>query len=395
MPAVKGGAVENLIEIYLKRNEVDPHANYTVFSTADLDAQEEANRYHHSHFEYINSETRKGLAYYNRKRNKFWRKYHLQLPYYGDPFIRAVVDRIKTSGIHYDCIIIENAPIYSIYVKKKLKVPVVQHVHNDEIAPSIYGADKIVRTSDRIWAVSNFIKNRIALVPALAKSSCKVTVLYNGIDTERFSKSISLHEKEELKAKLNIKKTDKILLYVGRIDPHKGVKELLQAFKKLSGDEDLKLLIVGSSFFSMANKTAYICELEELSQGNGLENKIRFTGYVDYAQVHKYYQLADIAVIPSIWDDPFPLTCLEALAAGCALIVSDSGGMVEAVDKKSAMTVVRNADFVEQLSQNIELLLADTSRQEEMKKAAIQRAQLFTAEIYYQNYLKLLSDVIG
>ena len=154
----------------------------------------------------------------------------------------------------------------------------------------------------------------------------KFTILRNCINTSRFSKSISDEEKESLRKKYNINKDDKILLFTGRITKEKGVKELIESLKKVKY-EKYKLLILGSALNKLKAKTKYQEEIEEFVKI--MSDKIIFTGFIKYEDINKFYSLADIAVLPSIWNDPAPLTIIESLVSGLPIITTNSGGIPE------------------------------------------------------------------
>ena len=108
----------------------------------------------------------------------------------------------------------------------------------------------------------------------------------------------------------------------------KGVKELIQAFKRLKDYPHIKLMIIGGSFFgNEQGHDPFIQSLQE--EAKELSNRIIFTGYVPYEQIPSYLKMADVAAVPSIWDDPFPTTILEAMAAGLPIVATHSGGIKE------------------------------------------------------------------
>ncbi|GGJ88997.1 glycosyltransferase family 4 protein [Parabacteroides faecis] len=392
IPALKGGAVETLIEIYLNKNEVNPCAEYVVFTIYDRNAIIESRKYKYSKFEYIHRNTirHKFLTTYNRILDLLWNRYKFNIPYIGDDFIISCI-KIMKYKYKFDTIIIENTPLYALLLKKQYNIPINLHLHNDILYANTYQAKNIIKSLSHIWSTSNYIKKRVCSIPVNSKYNCKISVLYNGIDINRFKSQISINEKNELKNKLSISEKDKILLFVGRIDRTKGVKELIEAFVRLP-KSNLKLLILGASFFSSKEKTLYIKELEKMIYP--IKNNICFTGYISNEYIHKYYQIADIVIVPSICEEAFSLTCLEALASGCPLIISDSGGMIEVVDEESAIIVDRKKEFSKTLAKQIYVLINDKEKREKMKKAALSRAQMFTDTNYYRNFLELLSDIV-
>jgi len=117
---------------------------------------------------------------------------------------------------------------------------------------------------------------------------------------------------------------EKIVLFIGRLVPEKGVQVLLKAFSLLSGLlPDLNLLVGG--------RGPYGFYLKEMAEKLGLDGKVEFLGFLDEADRNKHLKQADVAVFPSLYE-PFGIVALEAMAAQVPVIVSDTGGLREVVD---------------------------------------------------------------
>ena len=78
-----------------------------------------------------------------------------------------------------------------------------------------------------------------------------------------------------------------------------------------------------------------------------MENQVIHVGYINNDELYKYYQIADMQAVPSMWEEAAGLVAIEGMASGLPLVVTRSGGMVEYVDEKCALTVdkEKNADF--------------------------------------------------
>lgn len=131
-----------------------------------------------------------------------------------------------------------------------------------------------------------------------------------------------------------------VITFTGRLVNNKGVKELMLAFEKVAAKHnDAKLLIVGGQSFSNNVKDDYVIDLEFIASRIG--NGVIFTGYVDYSEITSYLQLSTIVVVPSTSFEAFPLSILEAMAAGIPVVVSDAGGTLEVIDERSGIVVNR------------------------------------------------------
>lgn len=170
-----------------------------------------------------------------------------------------------------------------------------------------YGVRKFVFPYvDLFLAVGEHVKNN--LIKEGVKQS-KVEVLYNVIDEEKFL------WKEKPKDGVNF-------LFVGKLDEGKGIFDLLSAFiKLLEVKKDIKCFYVGDGKDRE--------KLRKAIQEKGLENKVFLLGYVK--DVEKYYQMAHVCVVPSRETEAFARVALEAIACGCALVISQVGGTKEAV----------------------------------------------------------------
>lgn len=114
-------------------------------------------------------------------------------------------------------------------------------------------------------------------------------------------------------------------LFVGMLEVHKGILNLLEIFKDLSIKKGLKLVIVGDG--SLRNKVT------EFISKNSLEKFIFYKGFVDTKQLYSLYRGASALIMPSIWPENAPLVALEAISVGTPVIACNNGGLPEIVEK--------------------------------------------------------------
>lgn len=375
LPSVKGGAVESLVQCLLDYNEKYHTYNFVVFSVYNEEAALKSRSYKHTDFKYINTDS----LNYKLKQVFRW-IYNRFFPYIGNQFINSVMNGMDTD---YDYVLIENAPWFVIPLKRKMNMSMVQHLHNNYLGITSSFNQQIIDNSDFVLAVSKFIKNEI-----LSHLNCTpelISVLYNGISLERFGKSECLWS---LREQLGISHDDFVFVFSGRLVPEKGIKELLLAIKQIQ-HLNFKLLIIGSSFFSSDRKTSFIEELQNLS--SELPNVI-FTGYIPYQKIQDYYHLANVAIVPSIWDEACPLSCIEFMASSLPLIVTDSGGMVELVDEDCAIIIKRNENIITQLKDAMINLLNNKRKCQLMGEAARKRSTLFSDLVYSKKFIDLIDN---
>lgn len=117
----------------------------------------------------------------------------------------------------------------------------------------------------------------------------------------------------------------KELVYIGRLEPEKGVEHLLDAMPKILGkDPDVHLTIIGGG----AQQSA----LETRARGLGLGSSATFLSQVPRADLGRFYSTATACVLPSIWSENSPLVAYECLAAGLPMIASRIGGIPELLE---------------------------------------------------------------
>ena len=117
-----------------------------------------------------------------------------------------------------------------------------------------------------------------------------------------------------------------------------------------------------------------------------IENQIIFTGFIPYSQVPDYIRLADAAVIPSVWDDPFPTTVLEAQAMGLPIIATRRGGIPEEVTEHNAILLDTDDQFVDHLTSAILDLYDHPEKRAAMAQASIEHARLFDKDTFAQQF---------
>jgi len=151
------------------------------------------------------------------------------------------------------------------------------------------------------------IENRIPLDHA--------SVVHNGVDLEPY---LNIQRKDV--------QNDLRILYAGRLVSEKGAHTLLQAFISFVERPvaaKLHLTIVGGG------EEDYIEELKAISRQAGIENIVRFTGNVSREDLVEYFASHDIYVFPSIWQEPFSLTLIMALASEIPVVGTLTGGSKE------------------------------------------------------------------
>lgn len=169
--------------------------------------------------------------------------------------------------------------------------------------------------------VSGYIVNGSLTKEYLISQGVRPDVIFTGAmcaDSKELSKSVQnvgSGQKSYLKSKLNLTGKDIVYLYVGRLIERKGVEYLLQAWKKHAHNfQNDHLLIVGSGPL-----------LSKFTTNYGGIDSITFIGDVDYSEIHQYYAISDVFIIPTL-EDNWSLVVPEAMACGLPIACSIYNG---------------------------------------------------------------------
>lgn len=390
VPAVLGGAVEVLITNIIEENE--RRGAYTI----DLYTigHERIQNVKYQYTDMIRIDMSRVTYWTDRILDKLCRELPTCRNGYRvlDDKIVKVFERrcmeLHKQGKSYDFIVVQNLVPLAINIRNSMKrqhlvCPMYFHMHNDiDLYRSPQGIRKLQGQGVQFVAISNYIASQILK----AASMSQISLLYNGVDREVFRSS----EKKE---------TGEItFLYSGRLIPDKGVLELLEAFEALlmgNEHEKIKLVIAGSSDFSRDTLTGYEQRVQNIVER--ISESVELTGKVDEKRMVELYDRANVVVIPSIWEEPFGMVALEAMAMGKPIISTFSGGLAEVLDDTCAIRVdKRNQElFVGQLTDAMRALLKDEVRRE-MGKASQERIGMhpeFWKENFFMNFDRILKSV--
>ena len=385
VPPVNGGAVENLIQTFLDINETTNDFKFIVFSVSNTKALSLSIAYKNTQYIFIESET----IFYKIGRAVRFIINKLRDNTISNQFIYEIL-KYKKIFLSTDMVLIENNPSYSSYIRKITNKPIGLHLHNDylNIDTKIWSS-KVLCNLNFVVGVSNYIKNRVS---EIAPDHCKVDFVYNGMNLNRFGSPDPIIDNKIFTKKYGIEDDEIVILFAGRLQETKGIKLLIEAFIDISEIYNAKLLIVGSSGFRGSKKNKFIKQLEELSRA--VVNKIIFTGYIEYSEIHHIYNLADFAVFPSLSPEAFPLTTIEALASGLPVIITDVGGMPETVNEKCGIVIRTGAEIKEELKKEMVKLIVDSKLRKKMSIEAKKHARNFNEHTYFQSLSSVLKSFL-
>lgn len=266
-----------------------------------------------------------------------------------------ITNVIENIGEDYDLVHVFNRPKWIRLLSEKLpNTKLSLSLHNEMFRPkkiSASEANECVNRVEFINTVSKFIADGVKQYYPNAEN--KLRVVYSGVDIERFKTAWSIEgkaAKQKLQEKYGLVNY-KTVLFVGRLCDKKGVDILLNAMRYIMGRYPrVALVIVGSKWFGDNEQNEYTKSLEEISKK--LKGPIVFTGFLPPDEVREHYNLADVFVCPSQWNEPLARVHYEAMAAGVPIVTTNRGGNAEVVagfdnglvidDFTNALTLSRN-----------------------------------------------------
>ncbi len=386
VPATKGGAVENLVEMMVEDYQ---DGNYShsldIISVHEDLAKKRSEIYPKVGFHFIGySKTAKNVYKVIRR---FSRKLFSFTPVELDPYFSKALRIIRKNK--YDAVIVENGMYFVRPLKKHTNIPVIVHFHNDFANFPTQNPEKLMRDADMMITVSDFVTGN---VKRYRECNYPVVTVKNVIDTLKFKGNDEFFAKaSQIRSEYGFAEDDIVCLFAGRLTPEKGIHLLIDAISKTP--EKVKLLVVGGTAFSDSTENEFERELFEMAKKLG--DRIKFTGYVDYKRIPEYYHACDIAVFPSQWNEAAGLVVIEAQSCKKPVIISRTGGMPEYVCKDSAIIIDKGDNFVRDFADAITELSYNPNLRRQMGDAGFKYASLFDKKGYFDAVIGAITENIN
>ena len=212
----------------------------------------------------------------------------------------------------------------------------------------------------------------------------KVRVVPAGVDVDLFRPM----NKSRAKSVLGLE-AKKVILYVGRIEPLKGIDLLLRSVALLEDAADTRLLIVGGR----PGEDPELERLNSVAVQLGIADKVTFAGAVKQTELPAYYCAADVFVLPS-YHESFGLAALEAMACGTPVIVSRVGGLKTFIREGETGYLIP-WHCPEPFAQRLDMLLANSGLRRTLGRAARAKAEQMTWGKVADRVLDLYSYLLG
>jgi D-inositol-3-phosphate glycosyltransferase len=290
---------------------------------------------------------------------------------YVDEFAEGIRAYAAAEGLSYDVVHSHYwvAGLAGAALKKRWGVPHVTMFHtlgevknrsslSESESPLRISAEAVVvADADRVICATEHEKSLLAHLYDADPQRIEVVPL--GVDVERFKPL----DKEDARRQLGFEDA-RIILFVGRIEPLKGVDILINAAAMLESDVECSVLIVGGDESSKAQ----IAQLQGLASDLGIEHRVAFVGAVDHDKLPLFYNAADVCVVPSHYES-FGLVAVEAMACGVPVVASRVGGLTGTVkDGETGYLIPWLCP--EPFAERIEMLLDNESLRRNLGEAA-------------------------
>ena len=314
-------------------------------------------------------------------------------------YLNRVIKHIRQTKP--DVIIIENRPSYVIKVKKACPtIPVVLNMHSDVYASTPYMKhDQMIEVSQIVDAlITNSKALEKTFVERYSAFQGKSYPIHLGIDTAPYDLAMNDQQSiSSLREKFNLVKEEPVILFAGRLLKRKGVHLILEIMPQLIEKYPrLMLIITGSPRYGKNKNTKYLNRINHMTES--LREHVIFTDFVNPETMPSIYQLADIVVTPSIWNEPFLLVNLEAMASMKPVVTTNKGGIPEVVKHGETGFVFSVENYRKELFPYISMLLDSQLLRDALSQQGWKRAKEFswtrTANDYYQVFERLVAETI-
>lgn len=244
-----------------------------------------------------------------------------------------------------------------------------------------------LRTADRIFAVSNFTRNDIMRLFGIPGE--RIEVVYNAIDDRFRLGHASDADRQFIAERYQVNYP--FLLYAGNIKPHKNIGRIIEAFSALKAElqktdtfPDLKLIIIGDELSKHP-------DLRRTVIRSGMQNDVRFLGFVPIEVLRIFYDTAKIFVFPSLYEG-FGLPPLEAMVHGTPVVTSNTSSLPEVVGNAAVLV---NPENVFEIRRALHRVLLDQELRDRLKQRGYEQANRYSWEASVQHILRVYEEVAG
>ena len=239
---------------------------------------------------------------------------------------------------------------------------------------------EVMSTADRIIAFSPHERDSMARL--YGADPRKVSLVPCGVDLSVFCPL----DQEAARNRLGLN-GEKILLYVGRVEPLKGLDLLVETVAQMDSEDGARVMVVGAD----VNGGQEMDRVKQLAKERDLENQIDFVGQVDHMELPLYYNAADVCVVPSYYES-FGLVALESMACGTPVVATRVGGL-STIIQHGRTGYLKPWRCPDAFANSVEMIISSDGLKQSMGEAARRRAEAMgwdnVAAIMWNEYTAL------
>lgn len=213
-----------------------------------------------------------------------------------------------------------------------------------------------IRGAGAFSSCSQFLANEVRDRMGIRRP---IRVISNGIDVELFDAA----EQVDFRARFGLPRDRPVIFFSGRMERRKGIELCQEIAGSILRRHDVALVLAGQDLFNFVAET-----LLPAVTAQPLKGSIHYLGKLDQATIRSGLRQSDIFLLPSRWEN-CPYSCLEAMAAGRAIVSSDQGGMPELIQDGQNGLLARNGDAASYVAA-LDRLIEDPALRERLGAAA-------------------------
>ncbi len=338
-----------------------------------------------------------------------------EMAYYLPQFVQGIQEFAAAKGIEYDLIHSHywmsgiaardlqaawNTPIvHMFHTLGLMKQRVARLPDEAEGGYRLKGEREVLQIADRVIAAT--LAEKAQLQWLYQADTRKIVIIPPGVELSHFYPI----PPDEAKEFIGVPPCDRMLLFVGRIEPLKGIDTLIQAIALLHHRGlYVCLSVIGGEPANgappqnlaqqpTASTSSEMLRLEAMRKAAGVEDLITFLGKRAQDTLPYYYSAAEVVVVPSFYES-FGMVALEAMACGTPVVASQVGGLAYLVqDGVTGFTVP--VDEPEALADRLALILGDVDLRARLGRQAAELAQEYAWEKIARRIMDVYESVLG
>lgn len=242
----------------------------------------------------------------------------------------------------------------------------------------------VPKYSDTVLTVSEFSKNEIDKY--IKSKSRNVYVVYPSISDLNTRPLFDSSDFTKVKVKYNL--PENYLLYVGSIRPHKNFINTLRAFEVLLKEmANQKLVVVGISDYELKNNSDAV---DHIAGNIKLKQSIIFTGYVELSHMPILYRKASALIFPSLYEG-FGLPAIEAMEAGCPVLVANSASLPEVCGDAALFVDPHN---IKNICDGMKIIMTDFDLRNRLIELGYKNVKKYAPEIFSNMIHRVIQSLV-